>query len=292
MTQPYETSAIDTGTVNDLLKRVAELEDQMQAHTGDAQGSAGQFYPHPIQSIDTAEYGGGAERLDSTGIQLKVGTSFTTAIFWLPDFSSTPTSVSAYNSISSYISPGSSGSLQIHANNATSTAVVTLTSSTSSNSASVVVGPVIGFSGITANPTSLLTGSVFYRSDENCPYSVDNSAQIRNLHALDMNEIYITNTDSPYTIGQKVGALKCNATGGAITVNLPDIVASSTGSGRTITIWKSDASANAVTVTPNGADRIEGAATYSLATRYKSVTLIDSGDDGGGVATWKVLCAT
>ena len=91
MTQPYEPSLINAdATLNDLRKRVAELEERLQEHTGDAQGSAGQFYPHPIQSIDTAEYGGGAERLDSTGIQLKVGTSFTTAIFWPPTFPPRP----------------------------------------------------------------------------------------------------------------------------------------------------------------------------------------------------------
>lgn len=100
MTQPYETSAIDTATMNDLVKRVAELEERLQEHTGDAQGSAGQFYPHPVQVIDTAEFGGGVERLDSTGIQIKApGFTFLPAFYFLPAFTSTPSTAYPQGSV-------------------------------------------------------------------------------------------------------------------------------------------------------------------------------------------------
>ena len=75
MTQPYETSAIDTATINDLVRRVVELEERLQEHTGDAQGSAGQFYPHPVQMIDTAEFGGGVEQLNRNGIVMQMGST-------------------------------------------------------------------------------------------------------------------------------------------------------------------------------------------------------------------------
>ena len=96
MTQPYETSAIDTATINDLVRRVVELEERLQDHTGDAQGSSGQFYQHPIASFDTAEYGGGIMRLDNTGIQI-LGTVQHQAIAWVPHYFATTAQITTPN---------------------------------------------------------------------------------------------------------------------------------------------------------------------------------------------------
>ena len=109
MTQPYETSAIDTATMNDLMKRVAELEERLQEHTGDAQGSAGQFYPHPVQIIDTAEFGGGVSRLDRNGIQVSTGSSVVGAIYWPDQFYGTIPSYTSY--IAGYTIRNASGQI-------------------------------------------------------------------------------------------------------------------------------------------------------------------------------------
>lgn len=65
-----------------------------------------------------------------------------------------------------------------------------------------------------------------------------------------------------------------DATGGAVTITLPPV---SQHPSRVYTIKKVDVSANAVTVTANAAETIDGSNTYSLATQWKSVTVISDG---------------
>jgi hypothetical protein len=62
----------------------------------------------------------------------------------------------------------------------------------------------------------------------------------------------------------------CDASAGAITLTLP---AASTMAGRVLTVKKIDASANAVTIDPNGVETIDGAATRTLSTQYASLTI-------------------
>lgn len=78
--------------------------------------------------------------------------------------------------------------------------------------------------------------------------------------------------DSPYTLLSEVGYLRCNAVGGAMTVNLPAAI----GKGRLVTIKKIDSSANAVTIDGNSSETIDGATTYSLAAQYDVVQMIDA----------------
>jgi hypothetical protein len=78
-------------------------------------------------------------------------------------------------------------------------------------------------------------------------------------------------SDSPYTVVATDRNIVYDATSGASTINLPV----ATGSGRVLDISKKD-SVNLVTVTPNGADTIEGAATYVLMVQYQDITLLDS----------------
>lgn len=68
--------------------------------------------------------------------------------------------------------------------------------------------------------------------------------------------------------------LLCDATGAAFTVTLP---AAATVSGQSISVKKTDASANAVTVDGDGAETIDGATTLPLATQYTAVTLWSDG---------------
>ncbi len=102
---------------------------------------------------------------------------------------------------------------------------------------------------------------------------------LTNISALN----YYTQTkavaDSPYTLVSECGYLRCDASGGAMTVNLPATI----GNGRLVTIKKIDSSGNAVTVTRAGSDTIDGATTESLAAQYDSVQMIDA-----TVGTWEV----
>lgn len=79
---------------------------------------------------------------------------------------------------------------------------------------------------------------------------------------------------STYTATSADYTIKNDATSGAITINLPT---ASGISGRIYTIKKVDSSGNAVTVDPNGSETIDGAATYSLATQWKYVTIQSDG---------------
>lgn len=85
---------------------------------------------------------------------------------------------------------------------------------------------------------------------------------------------------SPQTITQSSGYLRCDATSGNITVNLP-AANSQQAAGKTYHIIKNDASANTVTVSRAGADTIEGAATVVLAAQWDKVIVTSD-----QVSTW------
>ena len=70
-----------------------------------------------------------------------------------------------------------------------------------------------------------------------------------------------------------------DATGGAFDVDLPAVA---NAQGRVYVIKKIDAGVNVVTVDPNGAETIDGAANYPLALQYQSVSIQSDG------ATWWV----
>ena len=63
----------------------------------------------------------------------------------------------------------------------------------------------------------------------------------------------------------------CDASGGAFTVNLP--AATAKPRDWEYTFYKSDSSANAITIDADGAATINGASTYALTTQYQAVTI-------------------
>jgi hypothetical protein len=81
-------------------------------------------------------------------------------------------------------------------------------------------------------------------------------------------------TDSPYALTETDTVLRCDATAGAIVLNLQTAVGKS---GRTLWIKKIDSSVNSVTVVANGAERIDGAASKAILVQYDSLTLISDG---------------
>lgn len=82
--------------------------------------------------------------------------------------------------------------------------------------------------------------------------------------------------------------IEVDATGGARTVTLPDLAAAD--DGFTVTVIKTDNSGNAVTVDGDGADTINGDATYELKSRWEGVILKWAGAEwlaiGGASTSW------
>lgn len=87
--------------------------------------------------------------------------------------------------------------------------------------------------------------------------------------------------DSPYTATRLDRTVRCTATGGAMTVNLP---AAGLVIGMTLTVKKTETSANAVTVDGNGAETIDGSATFVLAGGARGSVMIQSNG-----TSWDIL---
>lgn len=88
-----------------------------------------------------------------------------------------------------------------------------------------------------------------------------------------VNTIEVTDADSPYTPTTTDYYIGVNGAGGGVTINLPVGTA-----GRLLVIKSEAGQTSNITITPNGAETIENAATYSvLAATDGSVTLIFRG---------------
>lgn len=74
----------------------------------------------------------------------------------------------------------------------------------------------------------------------------------------------------------------CNATSGVMAPTLP--AASTTGNGFTVAFKKTDSSTNAVTITPNGTDKIDGAASLVLSIQAASYILVSD-----NVSNWSIF---
>ena len=74
--------------------------------------------------------------------------------------------------------------------------------------------------------------------------------------------------------------IRVNASGGAVTVNLP---AASTCGGNSIRVTKTDSSANVVNITCNGSDKVVGSGVLSIAYQYSTADLESNGSNGWDV---------
>ena len=97
----------------------------------------------------------------------------------------------------------------------------------------------------------------------------------------------LKSSGSPYTVLSTDEVIIVTTGAGGYTVDLP---AASTNAGRKLIIIKADSGAGAITVTPAGADTIEGSATKSLTSQYNKIGLISDGSSiwydlgtGGGI---------
>jgi len=89
-------------------------------------------------------------------------------------------------------------------------------------------------------------------------------------------------TSGSSTTGSAKALFLCNATSNTITADLP--TASNSGNGFTVCFKKTDSSTNAVTVTPNNTDTIEGSATFVLSASKSWVILVSD-----GISNWNVI---
>lgn len=84
-----------------------------------------------------------------------------------------------------------------------------------------------------------------------------------------------------FLVGTQDSHINCNATAGAMTGNLPSCTAVQAGA--SIFLQKTDSSFNLITLTPNGADTIDGAASTTLATQNECLELMSD-----GVSNWQI----
>jgi hypothetical protein len=90
----------------------------------------------------------------------------------------------------------------------------------------------------------------------------------------------VTEVSSTYIADSREEVILCDATGGAFTVDLP----TATGrEGFIYNISKTDASANAITIDPSGAQTINGDATFDLIAQDETVTIVSTGSN------WRII---
>jgi len=141
---------------------------------------------------------------------------------------------------------------------------------------------------ITVGRVNAIDRSVFRDLDIRGDMNVGNNLSVgNNIIGADVKTggtIFGTRTtafaDSPYNASRNDRTIRCNCTGGVIVVNLPT---AATSIGRQYVVKKVDASSNAVTLTPYGAETIEGEATLSLDAQYGIATIQSNG------TSWDVL---
>ena len=92
----------------------------------------------------------------------------------------------------------------------------------------------------------------------------------------------VTNADTPVAVSTSNHSFECNATSGVITLDLPTAVGNG---GRTYYFKKTDSSANAVTIDPNGAQTIDGETTVGLGNQYDYLLIESDGSNWTIVAS-------
>lgn len=92
----------------------------------------------------------------------------------------------------------------------------------------------------------------------------------------------VTTKTATYTATTSDYTVRCNAAAGVMSVNLP---AAASCAGSLMAIKKIDATANAVTIDPAGAETIDGAATLAMSTQYGCTVIQSNG------VSWDVISA-
>lgn len=141
-------------------------------------------------------------------------------------------------------------------------------------------GAVVQNNTFSATNTQILVDIIGSVNGNNASYPSTHSSMSTYLVPLTLTNIsaaafYVKNkavADTPYTVLSEDGYIRCDASGGAITLNLPAAL----GNGRLLTVKKIDSSANSVTLDGNGSETIDGATTLVLVNQYDSAMIIDA----------------
>jgi len=100
------------------------------------------------------------------------------------------------------------------------------------------------------------------------------------VETLTLGHTVVTKTNGTHSADGTATVYLCNATGGAITINLP---AAAGVTSRIYHIKKIDSSANTVTIDGSGAETIDGATTVVLTAQYESRLIVSDGSN------WHIL---
>lgn len=109
------------------------------------------------------------------------------------------------------------------------------------------------------------------------------SATVPSVDSIHWNDVvFLDSTDSPYTVtnDDRGKLLAVDASGGAVTINLPAISALANFPDQTwlIGVKKTDGSANAVTINRNGTDTIDDVTAKNLTATDSGITLVPDTD--------------
>lgn len=102
-------------------------------------------------------------------------------------------------------------------------------------------------------------------------FDIISALQMQINRAADGYLFPVTAVTANYTQSLNDAVILVNATSGAVTITLQPALQCEQ---KRITIKKTDSSGNAVTIDADGAETIDGSATKSLATQYKTYELI------------------
>lgn len=144
----------------------------------------------------------------------------------------------------------------------------------------LIVGDVLTLANLETTPIQSTIGVLV------CTFGAEGASSDRNwqlpdrdgagggIIPLEARHRSVVSKTSAYTLTEANDICLVDATGGAVTITLPTAAGKP---GRTYTVKKIDASANAVTVDGDGSETIDGAANVSLAAQWDSVRLFSDG---------------
>ncbi|MCR4329513.1 MAG: hypothetical protein NUV65_03130, partial [Candidatus Roizmanbacteria bacterium] len=129
------------------------------------------------------------------------------------------------------------------------------------------------------------TGMYDTNADSSAPHTVGkigilNNAPLSTLDIGGSTGLLISNKTATFTADVAATVYICDATGGAIIANLPTVASAAN---RIYTFKRINAGANNITVTPNGAQTIDGAAALATVNQYDTIRII------AGATEWHVI---
>ena len=148
--------------------------------------------------------------------------------------------------------------------------IVLVNTSTSNRTINLFVKPSAG-TDRRIIPKSMMLYAGYSLMFDGAKFSViDTNGQILITENILDNLKTISGSDTPYTALVTDRTILCDASGKALTVNLP---AAANVNKQVFNIKKTDATANTITVDGNSTETIDGATTYVITTQYESITI-------------------